>query len=37
MLPSNIELVKHILDEVSFILNAVNGKDKTTKTLQIPI
>jgi len=28
MLPSSIELVKHILDEVSFILNAVKGKDK---------
>lgn len=28
MLPSSIELVKHIFDEVSFILNAVKGKDK---------
>jgi hypothetical protein len=28
MLPSSIELVKHILDEVSFILTAVKGKDK---------
>lgn len=28
MLPSSIELVKHIIDEVSFILNAVKGKDK---------
>lgn len=26
MLPSSIELVKHILDEVSFILDAVKGK-----------
>lgn len=28
MLPSSIELFKHILDEVSFILNAVKGKIK---------
>jgi uncharacterized protein with HEPN domain len=28
MLPSSIELVKHILDEASFILTAVKGKDK---------
>jgi uncharacterized protein with HEPN domain len=28
MLPSSIELVKHILDEVSFILTTVKGKDK---------
>lgn len=28
MLPSNIELLNHILDEVSFVLNAVNGKEK---------
>ncbi|MDR6783762.1 uncharacterized protein with HEPN domain [Pedobacter africanus] len=28
MLPSSIELVKHILDEVSFILASVKGKDK---------
>lgn len=26
MLPSNIELLKHILDETTFILNAVDGK-----------
>lgn len=28
MLPSNIELLNHILDEVSFVLNAVKGKEK---------
>jgi uncharacterized protein with HEPN domain len=28
MLPSNIELLKHILEEVSFILNTVKEKDK---------
>jgi uncharacterized protein with HEPN domain len=28
MLPSSIELVKHILEEVSFIVDAVKGKDK---------
>lgn len=28
MLPSNNELVKHILDEISFILGAVKEKDK---------
>lgn len=28
MLPSNIELLRHILDEVSFILNATSGKEK---------
>lgn len=30
MLPSNVELVRHILDEVSFILNAVKNKDKVS-------
>ncbi|GEM_PF-2653560 len=29
MLPSNVELLKHILEEVSFILNAVKGKIET--------
>ncbi len=28
MLPSNIELLNHILDEVTFILNAVKGNEK---------
>lgn len=28
MLPSNIELLKHILDEAHFVLSAVKGKDK---------
>lgn len=28
MLPSNIELLNHILDEVSFVLNAVKEKEK---------
>lgn len=28
MLLSNIELLNHILDEVSFVLNAVKGKEK---------
>ncbi|MCZ4221898.1 HepT-like ribonuclease domain-containing protein [Pedobacter rhodius] len=28
MLPSNIELLKHILEEVSFILNSVKEKTK---------
>ena len=28
MLPSNIELLNHILDEVSFVLNVVRGKEK---------
>lgn len=28
MLPSNVELLNHILDEVSFVLNAVQGKEK---------
>ncbi|WEK20515.1 MAG: DUF86 domain-containing protein [Candidatus Pedobacter colombiensis] len=28
MLPSNIELLNHILDEISFVLNAVKGKEK---------
>jgi uncharacterized protein with HEPN domain len=28
MLPSNIELLKHIIDEVSFILDAVKEKNK---------
>lgn len=28
MLPSNIELLRHILDEISFILSVVKGKSK---------
>lgn len=28
MLPSNIELLKHILDELDFVLSNANGKDK---------
>nr|WP_294875094.1 HepT-like ribonuclease domain-containing protein [uncultured Pedobacter sp.] len=28
MLPSNVELLKHILEEVSFILNAVKEKNR---------
>ena len=28
MLPSNVELLKHILEEVSFILNAVKGRNR---------
>jgi uncharacterized protein with HEPN domain len=28
MLPSNIELLKHILDELNFVLSKTNGKDK---------
>jgi uncharacterized protein with HEPN domain len=30
MLPSELELLKHILDEMSFVLNAAAGKDKET-------
>lgn len=28
MLPSNLELLRHIHDEISFVLDAVNGKEK---------
>lgn len=28
MLPSNIELLKHILDELNFVLSNTKGKDK---------
>jgi hypothetical protein len=28
MLPSNLELLKHILDEVSFVRNNTKGKSK---------
>nr|WP_197492249.1 HepT-like ribonuclease domain-containing protein [Arachidicoccus sp. BS20] len=30
MLPSNLELLKHIADEISFVLKATDGKDKET-------
>ncbi len=30
MLPSELELLKHILDEISFVLKATAGKDKET-------
>jgi len=28
MFPSNIELLKHILEETSFVLNSTTGKSK---------
>lgn len=28
MLPSNLELLRHIFDEISFVLDAVKGRDK---------
>ncbi|WP_205569608.1 hypothetical protein [Arachidicoccus soli] len=30
ILPSNLELLKHIADEISFVLKATDGKDKDT-------
>lgn len=30
MLPSELELLKHIVDEITFVLNATEGKDKDT-------
>ena len=30
MLPSELELLKHIADEIAFVLNTTEGKDKDT-------
>lgn len=30
MLPSNLDLLRHIADEISFVLDETNGKDKET-------